>query len=47
MNEDEKLAAIPKLKEEGNELYKNRQNAEAADKYAQAIGMLEQLLLRY
>ena len=46
MDETEKLSAIPRLKEEGNTLYKEKKHALAADKYAEAIGMLEQLLLR-
>ncbi|XP_074642200.1 AH receptor-interacting protein-like [Tubulanus polymorphus] len=46
MNEDEKIDAIPKLKEEGNLLYKEKKYKAAADVYAEAIGMLEQLLLR-
>ncbi|KAG8306687.1 Aryl-hydrocarbon-interacting protein-like 1 [Homalodisca vitripennis] len=45
LTEDEKLAAVPRLKEEGNHLYSQRQYQAAADKYAQAIGYLEQLIL--
>lgn len=47
LSEDEKMEAVPRLREEGNQLYKQKQYAAAADKYAQAIGYLEQLLLRY
>lgn len=46
MTEDEKLDAVPRLKEEGNCLYKQKRYKDAADKYTQAIGYLEQLLLR-
>ena len=46
MNENEKENAIPKLKEEGNQLFKAKDYIGAADKYAEAIGMLEQLLLK-
>lgn len=47
MSEDEKLDLIPKLKEEGNQLYKGKEYSEASEKYAQALGLLEQLLLKY
>lgn len=47
MDEGEKLAALPGLKEEGNALYKDKKIAEAAKVYAKAIGILEQLQLRY
>lgn len=46
MTVDEKIAAIPKLREEGNDLYKQKSYEGASEKYAEAIGMLEQLLLR-
>jgi AH receptor-interacting protein len=46
MNENEKIEAIPKLKEEGNELYKEKKYTQAAERYAEAIGMVEQLMLR-
>lgn len=46
MDENEKLAAIPRLREEGNELYRGSNFEEAAEKYSLAIGMLEQLLIR-
>ncbi len=47
MNENERLDALPKLKQEGNELYQNKKNAEASKLYAQAIGIIEQLQLKY
>ncbi len=46
MDADEKLTSVPKLKEEGNLLYKEKQFKDASDKYAEAIGRLEQLMLR-
>ncbi|XP_033748310.1 AH receptor-interacting protein-like isoform X2 [Pecten maximus] len=46
MTEDEKLKAIPTLKEEGNAFYKQKQYREAAEKYGEALGMLEQLVLK-
>lgn len=46
MTEEQKLKSIPHLREEGNNLYKKCQYTAAADKYAQAIGYLEQLMLK-
>jgi len=46
MDEKEKLAALPKLKDEGNQLYKEKKISEAAHSYAQALGILEQLQLK-
>lgn len=46
MDEDEKLQRIPQLKESGNTLYKQGRYGQAADKYAEALGMLENLLLK-
>jgi AH receptor-interacting protein len=46
MDEDEKMKAIPKLKEEGNTLYTEKKYDEAANKYAEALGMLENLMLK-
>ncbi|XP_045584096.1 AH receptor-interacting protein [Procambarus clarkii] len=46
MTESERLESIPALKEQGNALYKER-NYEAASKaYSEALGRLEQLMLR-
>ncbi len=47
MDENEKLAAIPTLREEGNNLYREKKIAEASKVYAQAIGIIEQLQLKY
>ncbi|XP_070572091.1 AH receptor-interacting protein-like [Ptychodera flava] len=46
MDEREKLEAVPKLREEGNSLYKQKEYREASEKYAEALGCLEQLCLR-
>lgn len=46
MDAEEKLGSIPTLREEGNDLFRRKRIAEAADKYSQALGMLEQLMLR-
>lgn len=46
MDVDEKLLAVPKLKEEGNQFYVKKQYNEATEKYAKALGLLEQLCLR-
>ena len=47
MDAGEKMGEIPALKEEGNRLYLQRRVDEAEEKYKTAIGMLEQLMLRY
>lgn len=46
MDPSEKISFIPKLKQEGNELYTKKEYEAAADKYAKALGLLEQLCLR-
>ena len=46
MDVDERLDSVTKLRHEGNQLYVNKQLKEAADKYSEAIGRLEQLILR-
>ncbi|KAG8224205.1 hypothetical protein J437_LFUL002661 [Ladona fulva] len=46
MNEDEKVQRVGHLRNEGNELYKAKDFKAATDKYAEAIGMLEQLMLK-
>lgn len=45
MNADEKLSTVPKLREKGNQLYKEKNFDGAADQYAEALGLLEQLML--
>ncbi|PSN54416.1 Aryl-hydrocarbon-interacting protein-like 1 [Blattella germanica] len=45
MNEEEKLKAVPKLHSEGNSYFSNKNYKDASDKYAQALGLLEQLML--
>jgi AH receptor-interacting protein len=46
MSVEEKLEEVPALKEKGNALFKEKKYCEAADTYGQAIGLLDQLLLR-
>lgn len=46
MDEREKLETVPKLREKGNEEFRNKNYKEAADSYAKAIGILEQLMLK-
>nr|CAG4649505.1 EOG090X09NR [Scapholeberis mucronata] len=46
MDENEKLNALPKMKDEGNELYKEKKYSEAAKIYGEAIGIIEQLQLK-
>lgn len=46
MNDQEKLASLPKMKEEGNALYKANKYVEASQKYAEALGRLEQLVIK-
>lgn len=45
MDAQEKLDVLPKYKEEGNSLYKAKRYTEAASKYGEALGCLEQLCL--
>ncbi|KAJ8925097.1 hypothetical protein NQ315_001278 [Exocentrus adspersus] len=46
LEEEEKIKMIPQLKEQGNLEYKNKNYEKAAELYAKAIGMLEQLMLK-
>ena len=46
MDEEEKIVAIPRLKEEGNKLFAEKKYSEAADKYAKALGIIENLILK-
>ena len=46
LDNEEKTAAVPVLREEGNALYKEKKYEAASEKYAEAIGILETLALR-
>ena len=46
LTEEEKGKKIPLLKEEGNKLFKEKKYAEAAEKYSEALGFLEQFILK-
>lgn len=46
MTESEKKDAIPKLKEEGNSLYKEGRYLESSEKYFEALSYLEQMLIK-
>lgn len=46
MDIEEKLNALPQLRMEGNRLYTEKNFQAAAEKYGEALGMLEQLVLR-
>ncbi|XP_063865630.1 AH receptor-interacting protein-like [Scylla paramamosain] len=46
MSEEERINSIPALKEEGNSLYKVGDHEGASKKYSEALGRLEQLMLR-
>jgi len=46
MDADEKLDSVPLLKTEGNQLFKEKKYTQAGDKYKDALGRLEQLMLR-
>lgn len=45
MTSDEKSDEIPRLKQEGNTLYGQKKIDLAAEKYAQALGLLERLVM--
>lgn len=45
MTEDEKLKSVPDLKEKGNVFFRKKDYDRAAEMYAKAIGILEQLML--
>lgn len=47
MDIDEKLNALPQLRVEGNRLYTEKNFQAASEKYGEALGMLEQLVLRW
>ncbi|KAF0294354.1 AH receptor-interacting protein [Amphibalanus amphitrite] len=46
LNEQEKLASVTELRERGNALYRDGKHEAAAEKYADALGRLESLMLR-
>ena len=46
MTDKEKLELVPKLKEEGNHLYRSGNSRQAAEKYHEAISYLEQLSIK-
>lgn len=46
LTDDEKAQMIPKLKEEGNKLFNEKNYEQAAEKYSEALGYLEQFMLR-
>lgn len=45
MTEEEKLNNIPAMREKGNTLFREQNHEKAEQVYAQAIGLLEQLML--
>ena len=47
MKDEEKLESVGKLREKGNAAYKEGDRDAAVKIYAEAIGRLEQLLLRF
>ena len=46
LSEEEQIKIVPVLKESGNELFKKKMYKEAGEKYEEALGHLEQLMLR-
>lgn len=46
MDANERLEMIPVLKDKGNKLYGEKKYKEAEAAYTQALGMLEQLMIR-
>lgn len=46
LNETERISMIPVLKESGNNFFKEKKYAEASEKYREALGFLEDLLLK-
>lgn len=47
ISNDNKLELIPKLKEQGNELYKREEYEKALEKYQLALSFIDHLQLRY
>ncbi len=46
LTDNEKMTLVPKLREIGNELYRNKNYKEASGKYFEALGYLESLSIR-
>ena len=46
LTDNEKLQKIPALKEQGNKYFSEKKYTEAAEKYFEALGFLEQLVLK-
>ena len=46
MSDEQKRDAIPKLRQLGNELYRDHKHSEAAEKYFEALSYLEQLSVK-
>jgi AH receptor-interacting protein len=46
LSEEEQIKVIPVLKDNGNELFKHKLYGEASEKYKEALGHLEQLMLK-
>lgn len=47
MTDDEKLDALNKLRARGNEFYKSKNYVKAEGCYSKAIGIVEQLMIKY
>ena len=45
--DDEKLIAVNRYKDQGNESYKQKDYLKAEENYRTALGMVEQLILKY
>jgi AH receptor-interacting protein len=46
LSEQEQVAIVPVLKEQGSELFKKKLYSEACEKYKEAVGHVEQLMLK-
>lgn len=47
LNDEEKLSNVERLRNLGNAAYKNRDFETAEAQYCRAVGMVDQLLLKY
>lgn len=47
MEDSERIQLVPQLKERGNTEFKKKNFAKAAELYSKAIGILEQLMLKW